>query len=425
MKNILFRSKTTPFDIYDPITFIEYDKCSSNLGNFLYQHSVYKHLSTDNQNLVINNNSISTKKLDMINQTYDHFVIPLANAFRPSFAKNLEKLTHFLKGVKIPITIVGIGAQTDHTGNFNNLKNIDSKVKEFISVVLDKGETIGVRGHLTKAYIESLGFDGNRVDIIGCPSLFTYPENIQNIAKNQKITKDAKIAINLSATGSQAAFSENLDNFEKIFAFNINRYQDICYVPQETRSLELLTYGVNKKKGIEHSMLDSQLAVRIFEENKVKFFLNSYSWFEYMKSRDLTFGTRLHGCIASLIAGTPAMLFAHDSRTIEIAEHFAMPYINLNFNKEILDASDIYDLIDLEAMKNKYNENLNQYANFLRKNGLETIVDHPDKMQAFDLQVTPNMKDLSVEALSNSVESTGLRLHWLKNNFDYNLSRMK
>lgn len=424
MKNILFRSKTTPFDIYDPVTFIEYDKCSSNLGNLLYQHSVYKHLSTENQNLVINNNSINLKKLDFINQNYDHFVIPLANAFRPSFVKKLEQLTQFLKGIEIPITVVGIGAQTDHTGNFNNLKSINSQVKEFVSVVLDKSESIGVRGHLTQQYIESLGFK-DKVDVIGCPSMFTYPENILGMHKHDQLSANPKLAINLSATGSQAAFSDNLDNFEKIFSFNFNRYENIDYIPQETRSLELLTYGLNKKKGIEHSMLDSRLADKIFAEGKAKFFLNSYSWFEYLSQKDLTFGTRLHGCIASLIAGTPAMLFAHDSRTIEIAEHFAMPYINLNLDQQILDASEIYDLINLEPMKLKYQDNLKKYSNFLRKNGLETIVDDVAKMQAFDKQVIPNMKNLSVEPLSHEISSTGLRLQWLKNNFDYKLSKMK
>lgn len=424
MKNILFRSKTTPFDIYDPFTFIEYDKCSSNLGNLLYQHSVYKHLSTENQNIVINNNSVNTKKVDFINQNYDHFVIPLANAFRPSYAKSLDKLTNFLKGIKIPITVVGIGAQTDHTGNFDNLKSIDNNVREFLSVVLDKGESIGVRGQLTKQYIESLGFK-DQADVIGCPSLFTYPHNIFQMEKSKELSGSPKIALNLSATGSQAAFSENLSNFEKTFSFNFNRYSDVCYIPQETRSLELLTYGVNRKKGIEHSMLEGPLVERMFNENKVKFFLNSYSWFDYLSQRDMTFGTRLHGCIASLIGGTPAMLFAHDSRTLEIAEHFALPHINLNLHDRIYDAYEIYDLINIEEMKNKYSYNLKNYANFLRKNGLDTIVDNSEKMGLFDQNITTEMKNLMIEPLLMNSNSIGERLHWLKQNYDLKLTRMK
>ena len=417
MKKILFRSKTTPFDIFDPVTFVEYDKCGSNLGNLLYQHSVYKHLSTENQEIEINNNSVDTKKIDFINQNYDHFVVPLANAFRPSFGKSLDKLTQFLKGIKIPVTIVGVGAQTDHTGNFDNLNSIKPQVKEFLSVVLDKGNSVGVRGSITQQYVESLGFIG-KADIIGCPSLFTYPENIINMRKVDGLDDNLKLAINLSATGQQAAFSENLNNFEKIFSLNFNRYNDICYIPQETRSLELLTYGVNRKKGIEHAMISVSLAEKIFNENKVKFFLNSYSWFEYLSQRDFTFGTRLHGCIASLVGGTPAMLFAHDSRTLEIAEHFALPYINLNYENRTLDAKELYDLVDLNPMQNKYEDNLRIYAQFLRKNGLETIVDQKDKMKEFDANVTHEMRNLWVEPLAMTNQCIGERLHWLKNNYD-------
>lgn len=424
MKRILFRSKTTPFDVFDPITFIEYDKCGSNLGNLLYQHSVYKHLSCENQILTINNNSVNLKKVDYINQNYDHFVIPLANAFRPSFAKNLEKLTQFLKGIKIPITIVGVGAQTDHTGDFQNLNAISPTVKEFLSVVLDKGPTIGVRGDLTKQYVESLGFEG-KAEVIGCPSLFTYPENIMGIRKSSELGINPKLAINLSATGPQAAFSKNLSNFEKTFTYNFNRYSNIDYIPQETRSLELLTYGINRKKGIEHSMLSSSFAEKIFNENKVKFFLNSYSWFEYLSRCDFTFGTRLHGCIASLIGGTPALLFAHDSRTLEIAQYFSLPHINLNYENSILDAHDLYNLVDLKPMQSKYLNNLNNYAKFLRKHGLETIVDDQLKMAAFDSQVSDEMRNLYVEPLSMTNESIGNRLHWLKANNDFKISKIK
>src|SRR5690606_22664942 len=141
-------------------------------------------------------------------------------------------------------------------------------------------------------------------------------------------------------------------------------------------------------------------------------------WFEYLSQRDFTFGTRLHGCIASLVGGTPAMLFAHDSRTLEIAEHFALPYINLNYENRTLDAKELYDLVDLNPMQNKYEDNLRIYAQFLRKNGLETIVDQKDKMKEFDANVTHEMRNLWVEPLAMNNQCIGERLHWLKNNYD-------
>ncbi|RYY78801.1 MAG: polysaccharide pyruvyl transferase family protein [Moraxellaceae bacterium] len=422
MKRILLRSKTTPLDIFDPVTFIEYDKSGTNLGNLLYQHAVYKHLSHETQNITINNNSVNLKRVDYINNNYDHFVVPLANAFRPSYEKNLKKLTEFIKMLDIPVTIVGVGAQTDSEFNFDNLNKINSTVKEFLSVVFDKGSSIGVRGEGTKAYIEELGFY-NKAEVIGCPSLFTFPENIRNMDKKDVLPTNAKLALNLSVTGPQAAFSNHLNNFEKIFKHNYYFYDDVYYIPQETRSLELLTYGVAKRKGIEHGMLDPRLSKILFTEDKIKFFLNSYSWFEFFKSRDFTFGTRLHGCIASLVAGTPAMLFAHDSRTLEIARHFKLPYLELNRINEVLDASEIYNNIDLSPMKTIYQENLSKYSSFLRSNGLETIVDNDENMKIFDEKISDEHRQLIVTPLQMNQKSIGERLHWLKQNYDFKLSK--
>lgn len=424
MKRILLRSKTTPFEIFDPVTYIEKDKCSSNIGNLLYQHGVYKHLSHPSQILEINNNSVNTKKSDFINSNYDHFVIPLANAFRPSYEKTLKKLSNFIKTLNIPVTVVGVGAQTDANNDLKNLNIINKTVKEFLTILFDKGNSIGVRGETTKAYIESLGFY-NKAEVIGCPSLFTFPNNIRGISKGANINDDSRIALNLSAPGKQAAFSNYLDNFEKIFKFNFYKYKNTYYIPQETRSLELLTYGLATKKGIEHSILDAKTANDLFSRGNVKFFLNSYSWFNFLKSCNLTFGTRLHGCIASLISGTPAMLFAHDSRTLEIAQYFKLPYLELNNIREVIDAKEIYDAINLEPLKDIYDLNLKRYANFLRKNGLETIVDDDKLMAEFDKNILDEHLNLSVEPLIMNPQSVGLRLHWLKSNYDSKIVKKK
>lgn len=424
MKKILLRSKTTPFDVYDPITFIDYDKCSSNLGNLLYQHSVYKHLSTNEQIISINNNSVNLKKVDSINKNFDHFVVPLANAFRPAYLNSLVKLTEFIKRLTIPVTVVGVGAQTDFTGNFDNLKPINEAVYNFVSTVLEKSKSIGVRGEITKKYLISLGIESDRIDIIGCPSLFTSPRNIMSI-KKQGLDETSKIAFNLSATGNQAAFSDNLSNFEPIFSYNFFKYLNTTYIPQETRSLELLTYGFNKKKGIEHSMLSKEISERVFQEGRVRFFLNSYSWFDFLKKCDFTIGTRLHGCIASLIAGKPALLFAHDSRTLEIAEYFKIPYKNLNNFHEIKDIAELYDQVNLEPMQHIYKDRLSTYANFLRKNGLDTIVDKIELMDKFEENIMDIHKGLSVSPLQMNNHSIGQRLHWIKESSDFKIAKIK
>ena len=59
----------------------------------------------------------------------------------------------------------------------------------------------------------------------------------------------------------------------------------------------------------------------LIRSDRVRFFLDPKTWFDHLAQYDFSFGTRIHGNIAALLAGTPALLLAHDSRTLELAEY--------------------------------------------------------------------------------------------------------
>ena len=64
----------------------------------------------------------------------------------------------------------------------------------------------------------------------------------------------------------------------------------------------------------------------LIRENRVRFFLDPKTWFDHLAQYDFSFGTRIHGNIAALLAGTPAVLLAHDSRTLELADYHQIPH---------------------------------------------------------------------------------------------------
>ena len=53
--------------------------------------------------------------------------------------------------------------------------------------------------------------------------------------------------------------------------------------------------------------------------------VDPWPWMDYLRGTDFTFGTRIHGNIAALLAGTPAYVLAHDTRTLELARYFEIP----------------------------------------------------------------------------------------------------
>ena len=56
-----------------------------------------------------------------------------------------------------------------------------------------------------------------------------------------------------------------------------------------------------------------------------KVFFDVSDWMDYYKGFDFVIGTRIHGTMLALQAGTPALCIAHDSRTLELCQTMKMP----------------------------------------------------------------------------------------------------
>ncbi len=76
-------------------------------------------------------------------EQFDAFVIPLANAFRPEFEHRLANLTSLVRGLTIPVVVVGVGAQA---GLHDDMPatGLDDTVKAFAAAVLDRSASVGV-----------------------------------------------------------------------------------------------------------------------------------------------------------------------------------------------------------------------------------------------------------------------------------------
>ena len=54
--------------------------------------------------------------------------------------------------------------------SLDRLKPLEASVRDFVSAVLDRAPSIGVRGEMTCDYLRGLGY--RDVEVIGCPSMF-------------------------------------------------------------------------------------------------------------------------------------------------------------------------------------------------------------------------------------------------------------
>lgn len=96
MEKILVRSGVNPYDVYTPFEYLSKDLGGGNSGNLLFAASIFRNLLGKKRELFSNYYKLDLSKVDEINEKYNSFVIPLANAFRPNF-NELDRLTKFIK----------------------------------------------------------------------------------------------------------------------------------------------------------------------------------------------------------------------------------------------------------------------------------------------------------------------------------------
>ncbi|EOS8068860.1 polysaccharide pyruvyl transferase family protein [Enterococcus lactis] len=363
MKKMLVRSGQAPWDIVDPVEMMKRDTIGRNVGNFVYAYSVFRNLYSEDVDLVSDNYSTDIKKADYINENYDAYVLPLANGFRQSFIPTLRRYTALIKKLKIPVYVIGIGVQAPYEIDVKKGFSFDNDVKEFVSTVLDHSSMLGLRGQITSDYLSALGFkEGRDHTVIGCPSMYTFGDNI-NI-RSLNLTSESKINTSLTPSASQNVVSFIHSLFDN--------YENACYIPQDTEELVMAYSGAPMYGGtaFQAKTFDypSSINSKEYKEDRMKFFLSAKTWFDHVKQSDFNIGTRLHGNIVSTINGTPSISIPIDARMRELTEYHNLTRILPNEIKEDDKLEDLIDRVDFRSAEKVHHRNFENFVSFLDEN---------------------------------------------------------
>ncbi|MEU8711216.1 polysaccharide pyruvyl transferase family protein [Streptomyces sp. NPDC048663] len=380
MKRILIRSGKSPFRVATPAEFIHQDLIGTNTGNLLFSDSAHKMLTTPDTEVTSNGikTDPSARRAAEINEQYDVFVVPLANAFRPSFRASLDRLTTLIEQLTVPVVVFGVGAQAPADYDTDWLKPMADSVRRFARAVLDRSASIGVRGELTSDYLKGLGFKD--VDIIGCPSMFLYGDTFPEIRATE-LDAASRIALNLSPDAIPVG------DIAGIARHAWERYPHLAYYAQNTVDAELLMWGDTSPESGHTDAFPLQLSHTLFQENKVRMPLDPATWIDELRGYDFAYGTRIHGNVAALLAGTPSVVLTHDSRTLELCRYFDIPHRPLTELDAGTDPRDLYEDADFSAMLKGHGERFERIIAFLDRNGLENTYTHGDGGAAFDARL--------------------------------------
>lgn len=366
---ILMRTNMWPENAFKPEEVMAYDRIGSNIGNMLFCKSVARWIIGAGEDVEIDPireaDMSSIKDVNQsINEKYDMLILPFANAFRKEFIPYLNDWTKLIKKLTIPCVVVGIGAQAK-VGNEELGFDFDQDVKAFCDAVLEHSASIGVRGHITKKYLEKIGVPEEQVKVIGCPSMFINGTDYIPVEK-----KDFSQVENISLNCSKAISGL------PIVCQWMKDYPKAKFIPQENWELVSLYTGYQTLKvKPEYFVTPNHPYVK---EGRIHSFTDSMSWLSYLRNHvDVSGGTRIHGNIAALIAGVPSLIIACDTRVQEICEFYKIPYRKVDDVKANPSFEAWYNEADFNAMNERYGETLAIYEQFWIENKIPYVI--PDK----------------------------------------------
>jgi polysaccharide pyruvyl transferase WcaK-like protein len=279
--------------------------------------------------------SIDEAQIDRFNAEFDYVFLRGSNYVHAEM--DWSRAAEVLRRLKLPVLAFGIGAQAPVSGKLE----LSEDSKTVLKLIADSTASVGVRGTYSAEVMHELGI--RNVRIIGCPTAF----------RNNR----PDLAIRLPALDSVSRVGVTLRReVSKHYAKDIKRYltfhRDLVKAMAERFEVTLMSQGeVEEKKLALGTLEQKQEGMAALRENgwAMSWYLDEqmealyrdrmfYSdivagYEQLVRELDLVLGYRLHGNLMALANGTPSIYFTYDSRTVEFAETFQIPSVDVFADK--------------------------------------------------------------------------------------------
>lgn len=347
------------------------NEVGGNTGNVIFLQAVMRTLMTEGTEIetmnFMNRKRITQREVDFCNSEYDAFIIPLANAFRMQFVRELNVISDFIERLTIPCIVAGVGMQAISDLSDRN-KAMDDSVRRFMDAVLEKSSIVGLRGELTAEYLKSLGYREEKdYTVIGCPSMYTFGDSLPE-PRLSDLTPDSKVSYNYKPTLER----EHYD----IIRREAGRFHDAVFISQIPNEVRNLYVGYQYAKSMEPSFppdYPAHLSAPEIAEDRMVGVVDKPSWIEFIKGRDFNFGSRIHGNIVSILAGTPCYIIAGDSRVRELASYHNIPFTLYSDLEDGTTIFDLYEKADYGMLHRGHKDRVSHYLDFFERNGIPHV----------------------------------------------------
>lgn len=300
------------------------------------------------------------------NDKFDHVVIFAANWISREFNGDFSPDVEWFSRLKIPVTVIGLGQQLPNTCTSKEqltdfIASLHPTFVRFFQLLAEKNTAIAVRGYRTQEIMSAMGI--NNVNPTGCPTWYVNGTDQRPIVKTKPYSSDLKLVFHASPSHSRQTYRRLFELAANHPDASLMLQSEFYLAPYTGPCASDANFLVRGKYSFDRSMTA--------RPNWARICVSLEAWESYLRTRDFSFGMRIHGTILALKNHIPAIILTHDSRTSEFVEILGIPSRNF---KDLLNESfslqQLYDETDFTLMNTRYPVLLENYRDFLVKNGL-------------------------------------------------------
>lgn len=365
MQRVLFVSIETRIDPPGRAGMDEwYRSVGRNLGNLLFTNALWRQVAWTYALA-----SRSDFDPDFANEHFDLVVIAASSWLYSGF--EFSSLVNSVERLRIPVVMVGLGVQAqERTG----IPRVSESALRLTALVAERSAAVGVRGFFTAEVLDHYGI--KKVQVVGCPSLYFHVCGQQPIVKAPAAPK--VIVAGTRFYVSRAELSESEQWQRTIYRGALANGWDIL-LQSERPELDWLLTGADLGLGEDVKAVTAdyygasgptEIQKFILERGQV--YMDVHQWLSSMCTYDLFLGSRIHGAVAALLAGTPALLLEDDARTSELAEFADIPRLRLSDLRDLSPQSiqRIFAECSWEGHMRRMVQGREDYRHFLEANGV-------------------------------------------------------
>ena len=284
-------------------------------------------------------------------------------------------LAAHLERVDLPVFLVGVGAQASTSMEY---PEVQPGTLRLLQLVADRSVSIAARGTFSCEVMEHYGIKS--AIPTGCPSLTLVGREGPRIRPVEELSFETSA---MHATRHLFSSTDDLQTYlyRQAYANGADlilqsELADMYFALGRRNNPEIIARALPTLEKVYGEPNTDAITQYLTAHAKV--FMNFTSWIEYMRTKSFCFGSRIHGTVASIAAGTSATLIAHDSRTLEMARSMNIPYIpasDVSIDKP-LRLEDFYVPDQFERLRAGYAEYFARFMGYFAQNGLPIANDY-------------------------------------------------